>query len=72
MLEIVIDREFYITRYAKSQGRKSHSKGQDCQSKILHKKDTHVHNNFYELQSRAIKRTGQRFREINVVASFEL
>ena len=29
-----------MTRNAKSQGRKSHSKSQNCQAKILHKKDT--------------------------------
>ena len=39
----------------KSQGRKSHSKSQNYQAKILHKKDTHVYNNCYELRSRAIK-----------------
>ena len=38
----------------KSQGRKSHSKSQNRQAKILHK-DTHVYNNCYEIRSRAIK-----------------
>ena len=38
-----------------SQGRKSYSKRQNFQAKILHKKDTHVYNNCYELRSWAIK-----------------
>ena len=29
-------------------------KSQNCQAKILHKKDTHVYNNCYEFRSRAI------------------
>ena len=31
-------------------------KRKNCQAKDLHKKDTHVYNNCYELRSRAIKK----------------
>ena len=34
----------------------SRRKAQNCQAKNLHKKDTHVYNNCYELRSRAIKK----------------
>ena len=44
-------------RNGKSQGQKSHSKSQNCQAKILHKKDTHVYNNCYELHLRAINQS---------------
>ena len=45
-----------ILDHAKRKKRcKSHSRSQNCQAKILHKKDTHVYNNCYELRSRGIK-----------------
>ena len=34
----------------------SRRKAQNCHAKKLHKKDTHVYNNCYELRSRAIKK----------------
>ena len=56
MPEIVIERERERVLDHAKRGRKSHSKSQNCQAKNVHKKDTHVYNNYYELRSRAIKR----------------
>ena len=72
----MIEREFLITLNAKSQGRKSHSKSQNFPAKLLHKKDTHVYNNCYELRSRAINKIskvpckGYFARSCNAVLEF--
>ena len=47
------------------QGRNSQSKRQNGQATILHKKDTHVYKNCYELRSRAIKNC-KRLRKLRL------
>ena len=58
----MIEREFQITRNAKSQGRKSHSKSQNRQAELLHKKThtfTIIAMNFVQEQFEKTRKTNK-------------